>query len=532
MSDLQRGAATPDPEVQPLLGKLTQEIYDERRAAHDAQRPHAVAQQRKLGKLTARERIQLLVDPGSFDEIGILARPSSDTELMDGVSAPGDGIIIGRAHVHGRPIVTVSYDFTVLGGSMGRINDEKFARARQISLRSGVPLVMFVEGGGARINERMGSTTMRGHERFSDLSLLSGWAPIVSAIVGPSYAGHANLVALSDFAVMVEGTSAGMAGPLLVEKATGERVTAEELGGMELHARVLGSVELDVATEADAVDAIKRYLSYFPSNSSLRPPHHPYARLDERLPDSVYSLVPDNPNRAYDMRRLVRVILDPDSEFEIKPRFARNLITTLGRIGGHVVGVIANNPMFLAGTLDTPASDKMARFINICDAFNIPLVILCDVPGYLVGRQAEATNIVRHSMKPLWELGQSTVPLMTVVIRKAYGLAYHTMGGAEFHPDLMVCWPSAQVSPMGAEGAVNVILAKRPDVPEEERIALIGAFKALESPLVAARAFKVDDVIDPCDTRKALLETLQWINESDRDSGHWRPPKKRGISPA
>jgi len=204
----------------------------------------------------------------------------------------------------------------------------------------------------------------------------------------------------------------------------------------------------------------------------------------------------------------------------------------LGRIGGHVVGLIANNPMFVAGVLDTNGSDKMARFINICDAFNIPLVVFSDVPGYLVGTAAERTNLVRHSMKPLWEFGQVTVPICTVVIRKAYGLAYHTMGGAEFHPELMVCWPSAQVSPMGAEGAVNVIYGKDDSVPLEQRQALVEKFAALERPIIAAEEFKVDDIIDPRDTRAAVLTTLDFIATADHHSGHWRPPKKRGIAPA
>lgn len=516
----------------PALARQTREIREAKEEVLDAARPHAVAQQRKYRKLTARERIDRLADPGSFREIGALARAESDSPLMAGAEVTADGIVIGRITISGRPAVVVSYDFTVLGASMGRVNDEKFARARQISLRNGIPLVMFVEGGGARINERMGSTTMRGHERFSDLSLLSGWAPIVSAVVGPTYAGHANLVALSDFTVMVRGSSMGMAGPRLVEKATGEKVTAEELGGSDLHARVLGSVELEVDGEDAAVEAIRTYLGYFPLNAGERPPREPYEPGDELLPESVYELIPDNPNRAYDMHRVLRLLVDDGSCFELKPRFARNLVTALARIGGHAVGVIANNPMFLAGTLDTPASDKMARFVNVCDAFGIPLLILCDVPGYLVGTAAEKTNIVRHSMRPLWELGQVTVPLMTVVVRKAYGLAYHTMGGAEFHPELMVCWPSAQVSPMGAEGAVNVLLGTRPDVTQQERDDLVERFKRLERPMIAARAFKVDDVIDPRATREEILAILDAISGRSPHSGHWRPPKKRGIAPA
>jgi propionyl-CoA carboxylase beta chain len=522
-------AETPDQAMRALV----EDVAARKRAVLDDARQDALEGQRSRGKLTARERVERLVDPGSFSELGQLAHPRSDAPLMSGVAAPADGIVVGRALVDGRPVVVVSYDFTVLGGSMGRINDEKFSRARQISLRNGIPLIMFLEGGGARINERMGSTTIRGHERFSDLGLLSGWAPIICGIVGPTYAGHANLAALSDYAIMVKGASLGLAGPRLVEAATGEVTTTEELGGSELHARRLGSIEREVATEDELIREIRRYLALMPLNAKHKPPRAQYERQgDETLPETVLELVPESATRAYDMRRLVRLLLDADSEVEVKPAFARNVVTSFGRIGGHVVGVVANNPQFVAGALDTNASDKMARFINICDCFNIPLVVLSDVPGYLVGTAAEQTNIVRHSMRPLWELGQVTVPILTIVVRKAYGLAYHTMGGAEFHPELMVCWPTAQVSPMGAEGAVNVIYGKSGTVPRSDWDALVRKFKELERPILAAEEFKIDDIIDPRDTRRVLLDTLDFIVDADHHSGHWRPPKKRGVAPA
>lgn len=515
------------------LARLTADVAAARQRTLDPARPAAVAAQRRYGKLTARERIDRLVDAGSFVELGQLGHPRIDTPLMRDVDAPADGVVVGRARVDGRPVAVVSYDFTVLGGSMGRVNDEKFARARQLALRNGIPLVMFVEGGGARINERMGASTIRGHERFSDLGLLSGWAPILSAIVGPTYAGHANLVALSDFAVMVKGASLGMAGPRLVRAATGEQVTTEDLGGSRLHARELGSIELEVPDEDAAIAALRRYLGLMPSNAGERPPRADYrSDGDERLPDAVLNLVPDSPQRAYDMRRLVSMVLDADSAIELKPAFARNVITTLGRIGGYPVGVVANNPLFLAGALDSPSSDKMARFINICDAYSIPIVVFSDVPGYLVGAASERTNLVRRSMRPLWEFGQSTVPIFTIVVRKAYGLAYHTMGGAEFHPELMVCWPTAQVSPMGAQGAVNVIYGKDGTVPAEQRRALVDRFEALERPIIAAEEFKIDDIIDPRDTRGVLLQGLDFAAGREHRSGHWRPPKKRGIGPA
>ena len=514
------------------LRDLTQDVDALRRAAMDDGRPDAVTAQRKYGKFTARERIDLLVDDGSFTEFGALAQPANLAHGIGNPDGPGDGVIIGRGRIEGRPVSLVSYDFTVFGASMGSVNDQKFARARQFSLQNSVPLVMLVEGGGARIHERMGSTTIRGHERFSDLSLLSGWVPIVSCVLGACYAGHANLVALSDYSVMVEGSSLGMAGPRLAEMATGEKVSKEELGGPSLHAKEIGSIDAVAATEEEAISRIVEYLALFPSNSGQPAPRKPFSEPVGRLPDELLDLVPESPNRAYDMRKVVDLILDEGSRFELRDQYARNLITTLGRVGGHVIGIIANNPMFLAGCLDSKASDKMAHFINLCDAYSIPLLFLSDVPGYLVGSAAEKTNIVRRSMRPLWELGQSTTPILTIIIRKAYGLAYHTMGGAEFHPALLVAWPSAQVSPMGARGAVNVVLGKDDsEVDTEEFERLVGEFRALENPMVAARAFKVDDVIDPRDTRSKVFETLQLISEMGHNSAHWRPPKKRGISP-
>lgn len=527
-----QAAATPKDDAPRSLHELTDEVAELRRATLDEARPAATEAQHRRGRYTARERIDRLVDKGSFRESGQLGRPNTSSPLMQNVDAPSDGVVTGRAQIDGRPVVVVSYDFTVLGGSMGYVNDVKFGRARQMALRNGVPLVMLVEGSGARINERMGSSTIRGHERFSDLSLLSGWVPVVAGVMGPAFAGHANLIALSDFCVMTKGSSAGLAGPRLVEMATGERLTPEEIGDSSAHATRLGSVDLEVDDEDALLTAIRTYLSYLPTNCRAATRVVPVEPdVERRLDESVMTLVPPRPNRAYDMRRLVRQVLDEGSYFEIKPSHARNVITTLGRIGGIPVGVVANNPMFLAGAIDTPGSHKMARFINLCDSFELPLVFLSDVPGYLVGRASEASNIVRASMRPLWELGQSTVPILTVVVRKAFGLAYHTMGGAEFHPELLVCWPSAQISPMGAEGAVNVILGNKDDVDPERFQALVAEFKRLENPVRAAEEGKIDDVIDPRDTRAVLWSTLEFLQGARHDSGHWRPPKKRGVSP-
>ena len=519
--------------VDVTLASLSAEVRGARALTLDSARARAVEYQERRGRLTARERIRLLVDPGSFQEVAGLARASRGSPLMADADTPADGVVVGSANVASRPIVVVSYDFTVLGGSMGLINDEKFSRARELSIRNGVPLVLLLEGGGARINERMGSASIRGHERFADLGRLSGWAPIISGVMGPSFAGHANLVALSDFTVMLKGSAVGLAGPRLVEAATGEKVSQEELGGSALHARTLGSVELEVETEVELIEAIKRYLSYMPDNASMPVPRKDSTTTadSDRLPESVYDLVPARLERAYDMRKLVAMIADSDSVFELKPTFARNVITALARIDGHVVGIIANNPMFIAGVLDAKASNKMARFINLCDCYGISIVMLCDTPGYLVGSSSEREGIARTSMRPLWELAQATIPIATIVIRKAYGLAFHTMGGAEFHPYLHVCWPSARVSPMGASGAVNIAFPEGPNNSAEDRAQILKSFLDAEHPMKAAEAGKIDDIIDPRETRQVLKTALGLVMSRPHPPVRWLPPKKRAISP-
>lgn len=514
----------------------TLEDLEARRAAtRDEHRPDAVARQRERGRLTARERLALLLDPGTFVELGVLGHHQSETVQMAGIAAPGDGVVVGHGRVDGRPVCCASYDFTVLGGSMGTVNDLKMARVRKMAIEYGYPLVFFCEGGGARVQERMGSKATRGHDRFADLAILSGWAPIVAAVVGPTFAGHANLVGLADYVPMLEGASLGMAGPKLVEMATGERMALEALGA-ETHCARTGMADRRFPDEKALIDSLKAFLAYLPSNAAEPPPRGPRPAMpatEDRIGDELLDLLPDNPNRAYSMHRVIELVLDPGSLFELKPEFARNVITTLARLDGHPVGVVANEPMVRAGTLDSPASDKMAHFISLCDAFNLPLIFLVDVPGYMVGLEAELSGIVRRAMKPIYELGQATVPRFTVLVRKAYGLAYHAMGAAEFLPDLLVAWPTAEVSPMGPEGAVNLVYGEALRAaadPRTELARLAEEFHELAGPLRPAQEMRIDDLIDPRETRAVLARAL--------DLAHGRPryhrarvPKKHGIVP-
>lgn len=509
----------------------TSRLHEMREGAKDAKRPRAVESQHKRGKLTARERIDRLFDSGSFVEFGVLGRPADAGDLPD-EDVAGDGIVIGYGKVDGRIVACVSYDFTVYGASMGSVNDSKMARIRKFALEYGYPLVFFVEGGGARVQERMGSLAAKGHDRFFDLTLMSGWAPVVAAVVGPSFAGHANLAALADYVPMLKGASLGMAGPRLVEAAVGERVTVEELGGSQVHATKTGMVDEQLDNEADIIAHIRTFLGYLPSNAQGLPPERPHGQPLE-MSDAVLEIVPDAPNRGYDMRRVLREVVDDGELFEIKPQFGRTVITALARVNGYPMAIIASNPQVSAGMLDSGSSDKMAHFISMADAFNVPLLFMVDVPGYMVGKQSEHSGIVRHSMKPLFELGQATVPRITVLVRKAYGLAYHAMGAAEFEPDLIVAWPTAEISPMGPEGAVNIAYGKTlGDDPEgiRRRREMVEAFRAAGRPFSAAAQMRLDDVIDPRETRRVIAEALERSWGRTRYS-RARPPKKHGINP-
>lgn len=517
------------------IRELTKELEGLKAEALDENRPDAVAKQRARDELTARERIALLFDPGTFVELGVLGHHQDETPFMQGLKGPGDGVVVGHGLVDGRPVCCASYDFTFLGGSMGSVNDHKMARVRKMAIEYGYPLVFFCEGGGARVQERMGSKATKGHDRFADLAILSGWAPIVAAVVGPTYAGHANLAGIADYVPMVEGSSMGMAGPKLVEMATGERLELAALGA-EVHCVRTGMADRRFATEPELIQSVKQFLAYFPGNASGAPPIGPRPEppaVSDRIGDELLDLVPDSPMRAYSMHRVIELVFDRGSLFELKPEFARNLLTTLARLDGHPVGVIANNPMVRAGTLDSASSDKMAHFISLSDAFNLPLVFLVDVPGYMVGQEAELSGIVRRAMKPIYELGQATVPRFTVLVRKAYGLAYHAMGAAEFAPDLLVAWPTAEVSPMGPEGAVNLVYGRElraASDPKAEFARLVEVFRALGGPLKPAQEMRLDDVIDPRDTRRVLAHALSLARGRSRYV-RARPPKKHGIAP-
>lgn len=496
--------ANSDPDAGDDLPPLLRKVLDARAATLDRARPEAVARQHGRGRWTARERIEALFDPDTFVEYGQLVRPAS-RQLGDG---PADGLVMGVGLVGGSPVCAFSYDYTVFGGSQSPRNHRKMDRLLELARRNRWPVVCWSEGGGARATEldyQGGMVTT-----FVQFPRLSGLVPIVTVLSGPSFAGQANIAGCSDVVIATQASTLGLSGPPLVLSATGERLRPEDLGPMDLHERI-GTVDVVVADEEEALDTARRYLGYFlaparPGGAEGAAPAHP-----ERL----RTMVPENPRRAYDMRRLVAGIADVDSVLELRPRWGRCISTSLVRFGGRPVGVIANNPMFGAGAIDRDGSDKISRHIELCNAYDLPILFLCDTPGFMIGRGAEETALVRHSARTIMALANADVPIMSVVVRKAYGLAFYVMGSDAFEPDLLVGWPTAEFGGMGLEGAVNIVFREEieaaPDEEERKRIRAVrtAELKERNTGLRLAQGFGLDDVIDPAETRDVLLRALE-----------------------
>ena len=509
-------------------------VEDARAAVLDQNRPEAVARQHALGKLTARERITVLSDPGTFREIGALVRP--DRRLPDSRAddAHADGVIVGTATIDGRTVGILSFDFTVLGGSNGTVGGEKVDRQARLCLEHGYPLVMMLDGGGHRIQEGLDSRHFaHGFQFFQLQSQLSGWVPTVALMMGPGFAGPSNFAAMADLVVMVAETSTmGIAGPALVKAGTGEDATKEELGGPAIQADRQGVADIVAADDAAALQITRDFLGYFPTNSSHEVPRGVPAEPSERHAVDLAAVVPPNPRRAYDVRTIINAIADAGSVLPLKPRFARNVVTALARLDGRPVGIIANQPNHMGGTLDSAACDKMAHLISLSDAFGLPLIYFIDVPGFLVGPSAERTGLARRSGKLLFELGRATVPRFSVVLRKGYGLAYIAMnGGRSFEADLCVAWPTAEICAMSVEGAVDVAYAKKVAAatdPELARKTMIEQFRTQLGPVYAAEGFGIDDVIEPADTRAVLIEALERSPRRHRDLA---PPRIHPVTP-
>jgi acetyl-CoA carboxylase carboxyltransferase component len=514
-----------------LLRPLAEDLRARREKIKQGGGPEKVEAQHAREKLTARERLDLLIDEGTFVELGIQGRPHSAARAMDGKEAPADGVITGYGKVNGRLTAVAAYDFTVMAGSMGMTGEIKVGRLRELALTKRIPMVWLLDSAGARIQEAVGSLFAGSGHLFREEVVMSGVIPQVAALMGPCAAGTAYIPGLADFVPMVRGRgSMALAGPHLVRAAVGEDVTQEELGGSRVHCRKSGVGDLEVSDDPECIERIKQYLSYFPQNCEESPPHKPTADPVDRGDDELLDVLPESNRKPYDMYEVIRRIVDDGEYFDLKPQWAKTIITCLARFGGRPAGIVANQPRQLGGILDNDSSDKAARFINLCNAYGIPLVFLMDVPGFMVGTKVEEAGIIRHGAKMLYATSNATVPKITVVLRKAYGAGYYVMCGRAFEPDLIVAWPSAEISVMGAEGAVEIIFRKQvqeAEDPEAKRRELIENFRQIIDVYIAAGHDMVDDVIDPRETRATICRGLELAAGKKVQ----RPWKKSGVVP-
>jgi acetyl-CoA carboxylase carboxyltransferase component len=522
---------TDDREPTPVLRPLAEDLHERRAAARLGGGQERIDRQHAAGKLTARERIDLLVDAGTFTELGIQAGIHHAVRGLEGRDAPADGVITGYGRVDGRLAAVAAYDFTVMAGSMGTTGELKVARLRELALTKRMPFVWLLDSAGARVQEAVGSLFAGTGALFREEVVASGVIPQVAALMGPCAAGTAYIPGLADFVPMVRGRgSMALAGPHLVRAAVGEDVTQEELGGSRVHCRVSGVGDLEVADDAECIARVKQYLGFFPSHCEQAPPVRPVSDPVDRMDEALLDVLPDSNRRPYDMYEVIRRIVDDGEWLDLKPQFARSIITCLARMGGRPVGIVASQPRRLGGILDNDSADKAARFVTLCDAFAIPLVFLVDVPGFMVGTKVEAGGIIRHGAKMLHAVAAATVPKVTVVLRKAYGAGYYVMNGRAYEPDLIVAWPTAEISVMGAEGAVEIVFRRaveEADDPAAKKAELIATYRELIDVYVAARNAMVDDVIDPRETRPTIIRAL----EMAADKRVQRPWKRHGVMP-
>jgi acetyl-CoA carboxylase carboxyltransferase component len=515
----------------PPLRSLVEDLHERREQARLGGGEERIARQHEQHKLTARERLALLIDEGTFTELGIHGRPHFSQRAMEGREAPADGVVTGYGKVDGRLVAVAAYDFTVMAGSMGMTGEMKVARLRELALTKRIPMLWLLDSAGARIQEAAGSLFAGSGHLFREEVTMSGVVPQVAALMGPCAAGTAYIPGLADFVPMVKGRgSMALAGPHLTKAVTGEDVTQEELGGSRIHTRVSGVGDLEVESDEDCIAAIRDYLSYFPQHCEEAPPRRESSDPVDRMDDELLDILPDSPRKPYDMYDVIARIVDDGDRFDLKPRWARTIITCLARMGGRPVGIVANQPKHLGGILENDSADKAARFVNLCDAYGIPLLFLMDVPGFMVGTKVEQAGIIRHGAKMLYAVSRATVPKVTVVIRKAYGAGYYVMNGRAYEPDLIVAWPSAEISVMGPEGAVNIIFRKQIEAaedPDATRAEMIEGIRRTIDPYIAAGNALIDDIIDPRETRPTVIRALE-MAESKRVQRPWR---KHGVMP-
>jgi methylmalonyl-CoA carboxyltransferase 12S subunit len=487
------------------------------------------AKQHEAGKLTARERIAELVDPLSFEESGMLAEHRTTLFGMDTAILPADGVVTGAASVLGRPVHVASQDFSVAGGSAGEMHSVKVAAVMRSALNNGTPFVFINDSGGARVQEGIDSLSGYGKVFYENVAL-SGAVPQISVIAGPCAGGAAYSPALTDFIIQTRASRMFITGPDVIKQITGEDVTAEELGGPGAHMVHSGVTHFVADDDHQAILIVKKLLSFLPSNNIEEPPFIP-GNDDVERDESLNTIIPDDPKKGYDVREIILKLVDLGDFLEVQSGFAQNIVVGFGRITGHTVGFVANQSIVMSGVLDIDSSDKGARFVRFCNAFNIPLVTLVDVPGFLPGVTQEYGGIIRHGAKMLFAYSAATVPKITVVLRKAYGGAYLAMCGKDLGADRVFAWPTAEIAVMGAQGAAGVVFRKEiadADDPVAKRAELVQLYRdAFSTPYVAASRGLVDDIVEPSDTRRKLARALENLS-SKRDL---RPPKKYGLIP-
>lgn len=511
------------------MDKLVNDLREKRAVVAEGGGAKRQEKQHAQGKMVARERIENLADPKSFEEFGMFARHKSTLFGMDKADAPADGVVTGALSIDGRLAHVASQDFTVMGGSAGEVHSLKVADAMERSLKTGSPFIFINDSGGARVQEGIDSLSGYGKVFYSNV-LLSGAVPQISLICGPCAGGAAYSPALTDFVIQTRKAQMFITGPQVIKQVTGEDISADALGGADAHMAHSGVVHFIAEDDAEALYLCRRLLSFLPSNNLEEAPHLPTDESVEPNPE-LTNIVPVGGKQAYDVRDVVRGVVDQGDLLEVQAGYAMNMVVGFARILGRSVGIIANQPAVMAGAIDNNAANKAARFIRFCNAFNIPLITFVDVPGYLPGVEQEYNGIIRNGAKLLFAYSAASVPKIQLILRKSYGGAHVAMSSRDLGTDAVFAWPTAEVAVMGAEGAVEIVFRKEVNEAEDKaaaRAELIERYReAFASPYVAAASRLVDDVIEPANTRQHLARALEYL-QNKRDH---RPPKKHGLIP-
>ncbi len=512
-----------DPKIQTLRDRKARTLLGGGQERIDAQH--------KKGKLTARERLDLLLDKGSFHETDAFVVHRTQGFGLENQKPSGDSVVTGWGTIDGRLVYVFAQDFTVLGGSLGEVHAEKICKVLDLALKNGAPVIGLNDSGGARIQE--GVVSLAGYaEIFLRNTLASGVIPQISAILGPCAGGAVYSPALTDFIFMASGTSnMFVTGPDVVKSVTHEEVTFEDLGGATVHAEKSGVCHVTAPSEADALYLIRKLLSYLPQNNMEDPPFVPSGDDALRMDEALDTIIPDDPGKPYDVKEIITRVVDGSQFYEIQEGFAPNIVVGFARLGGHSVGIVANQPQVLAGVLNIDASEKAARFVRFCDCFNVPVVTLVDVPGFMPGTDQEHSGIIRSGAKLLYAYCEATVPKLTVILRKAYGGAYIVMSSKHMRGDVNLAWPSAEIAVMGPDGAVSIIFRKEMENaqdPVQRKAELVAEFREkFANPYVAAERGYLDDIIEPRETRPRLINALEML-QNKRDTN---PSKKHGNIP-